>query len=646
MGYHENEIKNSIEDWCNLIHPNDKDETMSALDEYINRKSKSYKSTFRLKNKAGEYRWILSRGKGVWDENGQPLRLSGSHTDLTDYIQLQESLRAERELSKSIIMDAPSIIIVFDTEEKIIQFNPFAEKTFGFKKEEVIGKSASVALISDLDKNKMSQWFRLMLQENNATELENTVQCKDGSFKSILWNSSVLHDEKGQVAGLVSIGADISERREMEKKLQLVAYYDALTGLPNRACLEKVAKESISRKESFAIINMDIDNFKLINDTMGHAIGDSFIRYVANILKGATETPNTVFRLSGDEFAFLIYMNDNRQELIHWLKEIQLSIKTPWCAEGLKFYITSSMGIAIYPEHGSDVSTLMQNADIAMFHQKEHGKDGYVIFQKAMYKKTLGNVQMSNMLKEAIEKEEFCLYYQPQIDLITGKIIGVEALIRWYHPLKGYIPPAEFIPYAEQMGYIVPISQWVLKEAVQQKKLWERKDYPKIKMAVNLSGYIFTEDTAFESICTLLKDLGVQTDEIEVEVTETAVMMELDKAKDSLERLKHMGMSIAMDDFGTGYSSLNYLQILPFDILKIDRGFIKNITEEKQMNIYKMVVELAHTMGLKVVAEGIETKEQKEFLIKNSCDIGQGHYFSKPISATEIEAIFEKSIFS
>lgn len=641
LGYDDNELKNSMDSWCTLFHPNDKEQMMLILDDYLNKKTDNYHSTFRVKCKAGEYRWILSRGKCIWDENGQPLRMSGSHSDITEYMQLQELLWAQKELSNSIIMDASSIIIVFDTEERIIEFNPFAEKTFGFKKEEVIGKIGGEVLTSNREKAEMREMFKHILGGNSLNDNEIEIKCKDGNFKTILWNNNILHDKKGNIAGLVSIGTDISERREMEDKLKLVAYYDPLTDLPNRAYLEKAATEMILKDEKFAIINMDIDNFKQINDTMGHSVGDNFIKYIAKILGEAIEEPDIVARLSGDEFALLINIEE-KQKLINLLTQIQFKIKNPWNINGQKFHITSSMGIAIYPEHGNDVSALMQNADIAMFYQKEHGKDGYAIFKNSMYEKILKNMHMSNMLKEAIVNDEFMLYYQPQIDMTTGEIVGVEALIRWNHPEKGSIPPAEFIPYSEQTGYIIPISEWVLKKAIAQKKEWESKGYPKIKMAVNLSGYIFTEDSAFDSICAILNNAKIRPGELEVEVTETAVMMELDKAQNSLNKLKEMGISIAMDDFGTGYSSLNYLQILPFDILKIDRGFIKNLTNKKQIYIYQTVVELAHALGLIVVAEGIETLEQKDFLIKNSCDIGQGYYFSKPVAALEIERLFEK----
>lgn len=641
LGYCDDELKNSMDSWGNLFHPDDKEQVTLILEEYLNKKIDNYHSTFRVKCKSGEYKWILSRGKCVWDENGQPQRMSGSHSDITEYMQLQELLWAEKELSNSIIMDASSIIIVFDTKERIIQFNPFAEKTFGFKKEEVIGKIGGEILTSTREKAEMREMFKYILDGNSLNDNEVEIRCKDGNFKTILWNNNILHDEKENIVGLVSIGTDISERREMEDKLKLVAYYDSLTGLPNRAYLEKMADEMILKDEKFAIVNIDIDNFKQINDTMGHAVGDNFIQYIAKILSEAIEEPDIVARLSGDEFALLL-KREEKQKLIDLLKKLQFSIKNTWNVNEQKFHITSSMGIAVYPEHGNDVSALMQNADIAMFYQKEHGKDGYAIFQNSMYEKILKNVQMSNMLKEAIENDEFMLYYQPQVDMRTGKIVGVEALIRWNHSKKGFILPTEFIPYSEQTGYIIPISEWVLKKALIQKREWESKGYPQIKMAVNLSGYIFTEDSAFNSICDILDSVNLKPGELEVEVTETAVMMELDKAQNSLNKLKEMGISIAMDDFGTGYSSLNYLQILPFDILKIDKGFIENLTNEKQIYIYQTVVKLAHSLGLIVVAEGIETVEQKEFLIKNNCDIGQGYYFSKPVCALEIEELFEK----
>jgi diguanylate cyclase (GGDEF)-like protein len=384
---------------------------------------------------------------------------------------------------------------------------------------------------------------------------------------------------------------------------------------------------------------MDLDNFKHINDTMGHSIGDSYIQFVAKLLGDEIKTPDVVVRLSGDQFAFLIHTDGGKQNLYEWFGQLLQIIRNPWNYNDQKFVITGSLGVAFYPEHGEDFSTLMQNSDIAMFYQKEHGKDGYTSFETQMFEKTLHNIILNNQLKEAIERNEFILHYQPQFDLTTGKILGVEALIRWRHPDQGFISPAEFIPFSEQTGQIIPISEWVLKEALRQKLEWESKGYPHIKMAINFSGYIFNDKEIFDSMCKLLREMQINPDEIEIEVTETAVMMELEKAKHCLHKLKNLGISIAMDDFGSGYSSLNYLQMLPFDVLKIDKEFIKNIKNEKETHIYQMVVDLAHKLGLSVVAEGIETEEQKEFLISHNCDIGQGYFLSRPVVAQEIECL-------
>ncbi len=638
-GYGEEDFAPTIDSWKELIHPVDRANVCRNLDEYLLSRDGVYEATYRLRCKSGQYRWILSRGKGIWDENNQPSRMAGSHTDITELIHLQESLRAEKELSDHVILDANSIIIVFDTKQNIIQFNPYAEKVFGMKREEVLGKQRKDVLFDTNDEMKISEIFYLILKGEKVKDQELNMTCFDGKERTILWNCNALHDENGTIDGLISIGTDVTERREMEEKLRLVAYYDSLTGLPNRAYLEKTAMEAIKRKDSFAIINMDMDNFKHINDTMGHDIGDEFIQNIGRILCEITQKPDVVVRLSGDQFAFLFYQSKDKTDLTDWLNQVLAQFRNKWCVSNQEFLITASIGVAIYPQHGEDFSILMQNADIAMFYQKANGKDGFAVFHNVMYEKTIQYIEMGNQLKDAIENEEFLLYYQPQYNLATGQLIGVEALIRWNHPEKGFIPPCDFIPFSEQTGYIVPISEWVLKKAIQQKRDWEAKGFAPVKMAVNLSGYIFTDELIFDNICNILLDMNIAPNEIEVEVTETAVMMELEKAKNCLQKLKNIGISIAMDDFGTGYSSLNYLQILPFDVLKIDKEFIKNVLDKKENYIYKTVIDLAHAFGLSVVAEGVETLEQKDFLIDTNCDIGQGYYYSRPVPPNEIEQI-------
>lgn len=641
LGYAKDELDDDIMTWKQLLHPKDRERVERTLQQYLDESKGYYECTYRVRCKTGEYRWILSRAKGIWDSDGNPVRIAGSHTDITQQMLLQESLSAQKELSESIIRDAPMIIIVLDEKENIIQFNPYAEAVLGYSKEEVMGKNATEMLIEINHRGQIHQLFYDMLEEKTLSSMEIKIKCKDGKFRIILWNNNLLHDKDDKIRGTVLIGLDITERREMEDKLQLLAYYDTLTGLPNKVLFEKKAFDMMKRHNRMVLVNLDIDDFKHINDTLGHFIGDNIMQHVSQILSDVVPESGMIARLSGDQFAFLFVLQE--QESLKTKLEMFLNyIRTPWHIGEQTYYITVSMGAAVYPDDGVDFQSLMQKSEIAMFHGKERGKDGYTIFEKAMYEEILYHIQMSNQLRKAIENEEFLLYYQPQYDLKTEKIIGVEALIRWIHPEKGFISPIEFITFAEKTGHIIQIDKWVLKTAIKQKKEWEKIGYPPIKMAINLSGYVVTKSDIIDDMCEILKRMDLKPGEIEIEVTETAVIKELDIAKESLGKLKECGIQIALDDFGTGYSSLTYLKTLPFDILKIDREFIKDVkNEEDNMYLYKAVVDLAHDMKLQVVAEGVETKEQKEFLSKNNCDIGQGYYFSKPLPAFEVENLLK-----
>ncbi|WKY47869.1 EAL domain-containing protein [Eubacteriaceae bacterium ES3] len=566
--------------------------------------------------------------------------LAQAHEEL---MAMNDDLRIEKELSNQFFMEAASIIVIFDKDETITHFNPVAEKVFGFKRNEVIGKMGYEILKSTEPVKKMREMFDEILDTENNRDNELEMLCKDGSYKTILWNNNPLHDKDGNITGLVSIGTDITERRQMEERLEHIAYYDTFLEIPNRTYLNMAVEDAIRMEKKFAVINLDLDNFRHINESMGHAVGDQFISTVTEVLKGLKRNQDLLARISVDQFAFL-YFFDEEEYLLNWLDSVMARIRCPWNLNGQKIFVTCSMGIAVYPKDGETVTMLMQNSDIALYIRKEHGKDGYTFFAAEMYERTLSMIEMGHELKTAVENEEFILYYQPQFELSTGRLLGVEALIRWNHPEKGFISPGEFIPLSEKTGHIVPISEWVLKEAITQKRAWDQKGFPALKIAVNLSGYTFTESSVFDRLCQILDEMDVKPDEIEIEITETAVMMELEAAKEALAKLKERGLTIAMDDFGTGYSSLNYLQILPIDVLKIDQTFIRNIRSQKEETIYKTLVELAHAIGIRVVAEGVETLEQQEFLMQNNCDIGQGYFLGRPVSAQEVEEQFLKEV--
>jgi len=511
FGYEPNEIGKKISQIQELFYPGDWAILKKSMDLYIQGEKSFIESVCRVRKKSGEYRWILTRGKGVWDKQGNLLRMAGSQTDIT-------------------------------------------------------------------------------------------------------------------------------ERKNMEEKLESLAYYDTLTGLSNRILFERKVTELIEQNQRILIINIDIDDLKHINDMFGQYVGDQYLKYIANLLKEVMINTDIVARLSGDQFAIAHVIDEKNSDIKNILELLFSQIRIPWKINEEKLFVTLSAGLAIFPEHGTTFATLMQNSEIAMFNHKDNGKDGYTLFQPIMYEETLKIGQMNTQLRKAIENEEFELYYQPQFDLKTGKMLAMEALIRWNHPSKGIIPPMEFIPFSEKTGQIIPISIWVLKTAILQKREWQKKGYESLKIAVNMSGHVIADESVVDTLCKILQTFEVKPGEFEIEVTETALMLDLKKAKDGLEKLRSYGISIAMDDFGTGYSSLTYLHTLPFDILKMDREFIKNIkTEDEDSFIYKTIIDLAHNMDLIVVAEGIETKEQRDFLLKYNCDIGQGYFFSKPVVASEIE---------
>lgn len=436
-----------------------------------------------------------------------------------------------------------------------------------------------------------------------------------------------------------------------EQRYQTLAYYDTITNLPNRIMFEEETRKIINQLEGtgkkIAVIYLDVDNFKHINDILGHKMGDKFIAHMGSTLSNCVKAPDIVARLGGDEFAITLVDIQNENDVIEKITCMLSYIRQPWTMEGHKFFTTVSMGAALYPEHGTNLSRLMQNADAAMFEVKENGKDGFCIFAPYIKEKTLRHIKLINELRTAINNEEFVLYYQPQIDLTTNKIIGLEALIRWMHPKRGLILPGEFIAFAEDTGYIEEIGQWVFKSACEQKRKWAELGYTHTKVSVNLSGKELTKEGFIDNVRKKVRENRTKCGRckymIEIEITETAIMTDLEKAIKVLKQLKDLGFTIALDDFGTGYSSLTYLQKLPIDVLKVDKEFIANIIDKKEdYYIFKAIMELANDLGLTVIAEGIETREQLDFLIENGCKIGQGFYFSRPIPADKIEILLKE----
>jgi diguanylate cyclase (GGDEF)-like protein/PAS domain S-box-containing protein len=557
---------------------------------------------------------------------------------------LQENLRQEKELSESIFNSAPIISIIMDKNFLITSFSPFAEKTTGYTKEEVLGKNSIEALVPLEHRDNIRTMFENLSNNKGANIFENEIVCKDGSYLHVLWHNTFLYDENSKVVGAVSLGTNITERKTIEKKLHSLAYFDQLTELPNRSMFELKINAMLDKKSTspFALICMDVDNFKHINDTLGQFSGDFLLRYISNILKHQIKSPDFTARLNGDEFIIVIHNTSTKDDIIEKIDLLLKHLRRPWIIEKQEFFVTYSLGISMYPEQGKDLETLLKKAGTAMSSVKKTSKDNYCFYSDEMHEETLKYINMVNQLRHAIENEEFTLYYQPLVDLHSGKFYGVEVLIRWIHPEKGFISPIDFIPIAEEIGFIHQIDAWVFKTALKQKKQWELQGYEDILMSINISGKGLSEFKLVEDVKSLIESLDISPNNIQIEITETAIMDDLKTSTEILKQLRNLGFKIALDDFGSGYSSLTYLKSLPIDTVKIDRHFIKNIVKEDEDDIIaKSIIQLSHGLNLKVVAEGIELQEQLAFLKNNGCDIGQGYFFSKPIPLEDTEKLLK-----
>ncbi len=646
FGYDADELQGSLEVWKSLLHPEDKEMSIKKVNEYLSSKEGIYENTYRLRCKDGSYRWLLSRGKAVWDKNGKPLRISGSHTDITEHMMLQESLRQQKELTENVINNASLIIVILDTGGNIKAFNPYAESVTGYSNSEVLGKNWTDIFILKHKADEIKRIIKKIVNNEAVNSNESQLVCKDGSILDVLWSNSLLYDNNNNITGIVSLGVNITERKVIEKKLNSLAYYDTLTDLPNRAALEEHMEKLIDLKQhnpsNMALVYMDIDNFKHINDTLGHSYGDELLQFIASKLKYLVEYPDFSARLSGDEFVLVFDNIIDKDDVSNRIEALLKHLRRPWVIENQEFFVSFSMGIALFPDHGEDLATLLKNADTAMFTVKENQKDNYFFYTQAMQEKALRYISMVNQLRHAIENEEFVLFYQPLIDLKTGKMVGVEALIRWHHPERGLVSPAEFIPLAEEAGYIHSIGKWVLRTALSQYKSWLNKGYPSLKISINLSGKRLSKANIVNEIKALSDAIGIECSDIQLEITETAFMENINSVFYILKNLRQMGVKIALDDFGTGYSSLTYLKKLPIDIVKMDREFIKAIIDEDEEEvIVKSVIDLTHSLNLEVVGEGIETEEQMSFLKKYGCDVGQGYLFSRPVPPEDIEKMLE-----
>ncbi len=617
-----------------LLHPDDR-ERMRAASARVAAGAPPEPLDVRVLLPDGRQRVIHVEGETTIGERGQVVRMQGTLQDITERCALEDRLRESEARYASTVELAAVGIAHVDKEGRFVWFNQRFRDMLGYSSEEL--RKLTVWQVSHPDDVRVTDTDRKRLHAGEIDTLttEKRYLRNDGTPLWVRITSAVRRGTDGALLYDVSIVEDVTARRNAEERVRYLATHDELTGLPNRALFGELLGHAIEKARRYerqcAVVFLDLDRFKIVNDSLGHAAGDQLLKEVAERLRQSVRKSDIIARLGGDEFVLLIEDVTDSSVAAGVAKKILSSLLTPVRISRHECRVTGSIGIAIFPVDASDATTLMKHADMAMYRAKEEGKNNYQFYSAETSPMSVENLLLESHLARALERKEFAIHYQPKVGIRTGEVRGAEALLRWWNPELGTVSPAHFIPVAEDTGLIVPIGKWVMQTACEQNMAWQRRGLRPIVMSVNLSPRQFKDPMLLDDIAEVLQRTGMAPELLELEITESMIMHNLDQAAQKAAAIKGLGVRLAIDDFGTGYSSLSQLKRFPIDTLKVDRSFIRDVGDnEDDKVITQAIISLGKALGVSVVAEGVETEAQHTFLRDNACDEMQGYYFSRP----------------
>jgi len=686
LGYGENELDSSLNTWANLVHPDDKEVVLATAQDYVTGRTDSFEVEMRMLHKDGHEVFVLSRAfRTIHESDSTPIRLVGTHVDITERKKAEAFTDKNAKILEMIAIGRPApeiydaIALMYEArhpglrcsmlelhDNKLLHGGApslpkeYCEAVHGLEYGPEVGSCGTSTytgkrvLVENIDTDpKWEKIKHVALPHGMRCCWSEPIKSSAGKVLGafgMYYNHPALPDEEesNDLSSAARLASIVMERDHSQKRIRELAFFDELTGIPSRAhfyqILEELIKTSDRHNRRFALLYLDLDNFKSVNDSLGHDAGDVLLKNIATRLKSTNREIEFIARLSGDEFCILVEEINDDYAAAHVAQRCLDAISQPIELSGRKLTPSCSIGIAHYPDDGVDLPALLKAADTSLYAAKENGKNQYAFYKPELTQKAEYRFQIEQYLREAVEKQQLSLVYQPQIDTASGEIIGVEALSRWHHPQLGQVPPIDFISTAERTGMIKPLTEWVLRTVCRQAVAWKKEGFPALRIAVNISPKHFLDKDIVSLIKRTLDETGMVAAELELEVTESVVQTD-QRNLSIFQSLKDLGVQLAIDDFGTGYSSLASLKHLKVDCLKIDKYFVNDmLVDNKALLLVDSMIEMGHKLGYGIIAEGVETSEQLNALKELGCETGQGYLFSKPVSADKIPELLNRNL--